>query len=411
MSHGYALAVKPLPAPSPLADRWAIDPEIVYLNHGSFGACPREVLAAQSRLRERMERELVRFFVEDYDALIDASRRALGELIGASAEDLVFLPNATTGVTAALTNLAPRLEPGDEILVNDHEYPGCLNNVKRIASTARASVVSVPLPFPVKSPDQIEELILARVTGRTRVALLSHITSPTATIMPVERIAGELERRGVVVILDGAHAPGQVTGLNVPRLGGSFYTANCHKWLCAPKGAAFLWVRSDRQKDFRPLVLSNFAEKPKPGRKHLLTEFDYIGTSDYTPYITVGDAIRVVGGLVPGGWPEVSRRNHDLALKGRDVLCRALGVEPPVPDAMLGSMASIPLPPAPPGTRSTRYHDPLQDALVDRHRIQVPVWSGGGKRLFRISAQLYNSLEQYESLAGALSEELARERR
>jgi isopenicillin-N epimerase len=172
-----------------------------------------------------------------------------------------------------------------------------------------------------------------------------------------------------------------------------------------------LWVRPDRQRDFRPLVLSNFAEKPRKGRKQLLTEFDYVGTGDYTPYLTVGDAIRVMGAIVPGGWAEVTRRNHDLAIRARRVLCSALGIEPPAPDAMLGSMASIPLPPGPPGPRPTRYHDALQDALVDRHRIQVPIWSAGPTRVFRISAQLYNSIQQYEYLAGALTEELARERR
>ncbi len=401
-----------LPAPSALADRWAIDPEVVYLNHGSFGACPREVLEAQSRHRERMERELIRFFVDDYDPLIDASRRALAEFVRCSPEDLVFVPNATTGVTTALANLEPALEPGDEILVNDHEYPGCLSNVRRTAARTGATIVTAPLPFPLSGPDQIEELILSRVTPRTRIALISHIAAPTGLIMPVERIAPELERRGVAVILDGAHAVGQLPNLDVSRLGASYYTANCHKWLCSPKGSALLWVRPDRQKDFRPLVLSNFAEKPKKGRKHFLTEFDYLGTSDYTPYLTVADALRVMGGMVAGGWAEVSRRNHELALRGRDVLCRALGIERPAPDAMLGSMASLPLPAGPAEPKPTRYHDALQDALVDRHRIQVPVWSvppPGGKRLFRISAQLYNSPAQYEYLAGALVEELERE--
>lgn len=399
-----------LPAPSPLADRWAIDPEIVYLNHGSFGACPREVLGVQSAHRARMEREAVRFFVEDYDGLFDASRGALAAFVRASPQDVVFVPNATTGVTTALANLEPALKPGDEILVNDHEYPGCLSNVRRTAARTGATVVSVALPFPVKGTAQTEELILSRVTTRTRVALLSHITSPTALVLPVERLVPELERRGVTVILDGAHAIGQIPGLDVPRLGASYYTANCHKWLCAPKGAALLWVRPDRQEGFRPLVLSNFADRPKPGRKHLLTEFDYLGTGDPTAYMTVGDAIRVVGAMVGGGWDEVIRRNTALALRGRDILCRALGVAPPVPDAMLGSMASIPLP-APPAPRpAAPYHDALQVELIRRHRIQVPVWSGGGSRLIRISAQLYNAVEQYDYLARALREELDRER-
>lgn len=357
-----------------------------------------------------MEREAVRFFVQDYDALIDVSRAALAAFVRASPQDVVFVPNATTGVATALANLEPTLRPGDEILANDHEYPGCMANVRRTAARTGATVVSVPLPFPVKGPEQIEELILSRVTARTRIALVSHITSPTALVLPVERLVPELERRGVTVILDGAHALGQIPGLDVPRLGASYYTANCHKWLCAPKGAALLWVRADRQEGFRPLVLSNFADRPKPGRKHLLTEFDYLGTGDATPYMTVADTIRVVGAMVSGGWDEVIRRNHALARQGRDVLCRALGVEPPAPDAMLGSMASIPLPAAASPRPAVPYHDALQVGLIERHRIQVPVWRGGGQRLLRISAQLYNAIGQYEFLAGALREELDRER-
>ncbi len=403
--------MKNLPKPSDLAHHWALDPEVAYLNHGSFGACPREVLEAQGRRRAQMEREAVRYFIEDYDALIDAARAAVAGFVNASPEDVVFVPNATTGVATALAHLESTLKPGDEILVNDHEYPGCLTNVRRTAARTGASVISVALPFPIKGPEQVEEQVLSRVTARTRVALISHITSPTALVLPVDRIVPELERRGIPVILDGAHAIGQAPGLDVTRLGASYYTSNCHKWLCAPKGVAFLWVRPDRQQGLKPLVLSNNAERPRPGRKHMLTEFDYVGTGDYTGYVSVPDAIRVVGAMAPGGWPEVIRRNHELALRGRDVLCRALGVEPPAPDSMLGSMASVTLPAGPEERPPSRYHDALQDALLDRHGIQVPVWKGGGHRLIRISAQLYNSAEQYEHLGAALVEELALERR
>lgn len=405
--------MKTLPTPSSQAGRWALDPGVVYLNHGSFGACPRDVLDAQSRWRARMEREPVRFFVEDFDRLMDDSRAALARFVRAAPEDCVFVPNATTGVATALAHLEPTLEPGDEILAGDHEYTGCMSNVRRAAARTGATLVTVPLPFPVPGPERIADLVLERVTPRTKVALLSHVTSPTALLLPVERLAPELERRGVAVILDGAHAPGQVAGLDVPAIGASYYTGNCHKWLCSPKGSALLWVRPDRQEGLRPLVLSNFADRPRPGRKRLLTEFDYLGTSDPTAYLAVGDAIRAVAAMVPGGWDEVIRRNHDLALRARDLLCRTLRVEPPAPDSMLASMAAIPLPGppgGPPRRDAGRYHDPLQAALIERHAIQVPVWSGGGRRIIRVSAQLYNSFEQFEYLAAALTEELARER-
>jgi isopenicillin-N epimerase len=238
-------------------------------------------------------------------------------------------------------------------------------------------------------------------------------------VLPLEQLVPDLERRGVITIIDGAHAPGFTPRADLAALGCSFYTANCHKWICSAKGSAFLFIREDRQQGFRPWALSNNAEKPRPGRKHLLTEFDYVGTSDLTPYLTIPSALKTMASLVPGGWPDVMRRNHDLVLRGRDAICRAIGVQPPAPDSMLGSMSTIVLPPhdaarlARVMARPTRYHDALQDALVDRHHIQVPVWSvtGEDRRLIRISAQLYNSPEQYDYLAAVLNEELQAERR
>ncbi|MEX2217284.1 MAG: aminotransferase class V-fold PLP-dependent enzyme [Phycisphaerales bacterium] len=410
-------ARRPFPAASELARHWDLDPSVCFLNHGSFGACPRAVLAEQSRLRARMEAEAVRFFVEEYEALIDAARGALAALVGARAEDLVFVPNATTGVATALENLAAGLRPGDEVLATTHEYPGCMTNLRRVAGGGGAVVVPAAPPFPASSSSEAVEAVLSKVTARTRLALVSHITAPSAMVLPVERIVPALEARGVVTIVDGAHAAGQVP-LDLGALGASFYTANCHKWLCTPKGTAFLHIRPDRQAGFRPLVLSNSAEKPRPGRKHLLTEFDYAGTSDYTGWLSVPAAISTMASLAPGGWAGVMQRNHDLAVAARAVVCRALGVEAPAPEGMLGSMAAVFLPPhegvrqARVVARPTRYHDALQDALLDRWRIQVPVWSipGDARRLVRLSAQLYNAPGQYEYLAAALAEELARER-
>ncbi len=419
----YSTGVTPtLPRPSDLWKCWALDPETVYLNHGSFGACPRAVLDAQTRLRERMEREAVRFFVQDMDGLIDESRTALAAFVNCRGEDLVFVPNATTGVATVLMNLQGVLKDGDEILMTGHEYPACMNSMRRTGQRTGARVVSVALPFPLKSPDEVVAAVMNAVTPRTRVLLISHVTSPSGAILPVERIVPELERRGVMCIVDGAHAPGHVAGLDLTALGASFYTANCHKWVCSPKGSALLHIREDRQKipgGFRPLALSNNAEKVKPGRKHLLTEFDYVGTGDLTPYMSIAAAIRTMGTMIPGGWPEVMRRNNDLVIKARRMLCRELGVEPPAPESMIGSLSTLFLPPHD-GARTARllarpskYHDALQDVLVEKHRIQVPLWSiaGDGRRLFRISAQLYNSMEQYEYLAAALKEELAAEGR
>ena len=297
-----------LPRPSDLFKNWALDPEVVFLNHGSFGACPRAVLEVQSEMRAKMEREPIRFFMEQMDGLMDGAHAELAGFLKCRAEDLVFVPNATIAVATILMNLERELKPGDELLMTGHEYPACMNSMRRAAERTGAKLISVQLPFPLKSPDEIVSAVMAGVTPRTKVLLISHVTSPSGLIVPVERIVPELEKRGIVVIVDGAHAPGFVAGLDVAKLGASFYTANCHKWICSPKGSAFLHIREDRQKGaggFRPLALSNNAEKPKPGRSQFLTEFDYIGTNDCTSIYAIPDAIACVGGLVPGGWPEV----------------------------------------------------------------------------------------------------------
>jgi len=407
------------PFPSPLAVHWQHDPSICYLNHGSFGACPTVVLHAQQRLRNRMEAEAVRFFVEDYWPLMDRARAALASFLNARAQDFAPVTNATQAVATVLHHLARTgaLKAGDEVLANDHEYPACLNNLRDVCAMVGAAPVTVEVPFPVGGPDQVYDAIMARVTPRTRAALLSHVTSSSGLILPVDRLVRDLEERGVRTIIDGAHAAGFVRGLDLPKLGASYYTSNCHKWLCAPKGSAFLWVREDRQKNFRPMVLSNFAEKPMPGRAPFLTEFDYVGTGDPTPFMTIPDAIDFMGKVLPGGWPEVFDRNQSLLLQGREILCRELRVEPPAPESMLGNLCTIRLPEQPEAVRAklaarqSKYHDALQEALIERHRIQVPVWSVAGKgRTIRISAQVYNSVGQYEYLAAAVGEELARER-
>ncbi len=407
------------PFPSPLAVHWQHDPSIVYLNHGSFGACPTAVLQAQQRLRNRMEAEAVRFFVEDYWSLMDRARAALGAFLHARPQDFAPIPNATYAVTTVLHHLARTgaIKAGDEVLVNDHEYPACLNNARDVCAMVGAAVVPVEIPFPVSGPEQVHDLIMSKVTPRTKAALLSHVTSPSGLILPVDRLVPELERRGVRTIIDGAHAAGFVRALDLSALGASYYTSNCHKWLCCPKGSAFLWVREDRQKGFRPLVLSNFAEKPMPGREPFLTEFDFVGTNDVTPFMAIPDAIEFMGKLFRDGWPAVFDHNRALLLKAREILCREWNVEPPAPESMLGNLCTLRLPEHPEPLRSklaarrSRYHDALQEALIERHRIQVPVWNVAGKgRTIRISAQVYNSVGQYEYLAAAVAEELARER-
>lgn len=390
---------------------WALDPAVTYLNHGAFGACPRPVLEAQQRWRDDMEANPNRFFIETYVPALDAARDALAGFVGADPAGIVFVRNATEGINAVLRSLEPELRRGDELLVTDHAYNAIRNTLQVTAERIGARVVVARVPFPIASPDEVLGAVLAAVGDRTRLVLIDHVTSPTALVFPVERIIAALEPR-VPVLVDAAHAPGMVP-LALDAWGASFTAGNCHKWLCAPKGAGFLHVRADRRDRVLPTVISHGWNRVfRPGATRFRAMFDWTGTDDPSAWLVVSDAIRVVGGLVPGGWTEVMGRNHDLALAARDLLCNALRIEWPAPDEMLGAMAAVPLPDAPErGTKQVSDwgdEDSLGDVLRHRWRIEVPVipWPAPPHRLIRISAQLYNGNDDYARLAKALIAEL-----
>jgi isopenicillin-N epimerase len=392
---------------------WTLDPAITYLNHGSFGATPRVVLEKQNEFRAQIEREPVRFFVRELDLLIDEARQTLAEFIGADAAGLAFVPNATAGVNAVLRSLD--LDKFDELLVMTHEYNASRNALEYVAGLAGAKVVVVDVPFPITSPDVIVERVLEKVTDRTRLLLADHVTSQTALIFPIERLVAELSQRGVDTLVDGAHAPGFLP-LDLSKIGAAYYTGNLHKWVCAPKGAAFLHVRENRRASIRPISISHGANATRRDRSRYHLEFDWTGTFDPTPWLCVPEALRFMSSQLaalssqenrdggPASWREVMRRNRELALRGRDVLCRALAIDPPAPDAMLGAMAAVPLPDGDQETAPSLYGDPLQDRLLFEHGIEVPIipWPSPPKRLLRISAQLYNEIADYEKLAEAL---------
>jgi isopenicillin-N epimerase len=380
---------------------WALDREVAFLNHGSFGACPTAVLRHQAALRAEIEREPVRFLSRELDDRLDEARRALADFVGARDTDIAFVPNATTGVNAVVRSLG--FSAGDELLTTDHVYNACRNALEFVAGRASARVVVVAVPFPLASPDEIISAVLARVTPRTRLALIDHITSPTGLVLPIARLVSELSARNVETLVDGAHAPGMVP-LDLSTLGATYYSGNCHKWLCAPKGAGFLYVRHDRQTEIRPVTISHGANVVRPGRSRFRLEFDWTGTHDPTAFLSVPVAIRYLGSLLPDGWPALMARNRDLALEARKTLCASLGIPLPCPDDMIGSLASMPLPDGSATDVKWRRPDPIQAALYAEWKIEVPVmsWPAPPKRLIRISAQLYNTPQQYARLAVAL---------
>ena len=350
-----------------------------------------------------MELEPVRFFQRELEPMLDDARTALAEFLGADPGSVVPVTNATHGVNTVLRSL--RFEPGDEIIVTDQEYNATRNAAEFAAATWGARVVVAAVPFPVKSADEIADAILNCITPRTRLAIVDHVTSQTGLIFPIKRLATEFAARGIDLLVDGAHAPGMVP-LDLEKLGVPYYTGNCHKWLCAPKGAAFLYVRQDRQAQIRPLSISHGANSPRVDRSRFLIEFGWTGTSDPSSFLSVPESIRYLGALLSGGWSEVMATNHALALAGRKLICDALDIELPCPDSLIGTLASIPLPDAADTElrQPPTFLDPLQEMAFHRERIEVPFvpWPRWPKRLVRISAQLYNSLSQYERLAAVL---------
>lgn len=418
-AHTAPMSPSPRPTAAAMALHWLLDPGVTFLNHGSYGACPRPVLDAQTEWRARMEREPVRFMGQELEGLLDAALAALAAFLGAPPEDLAFVPNATTAVNTVLRSL--ELRPGDEILTTDHEYNACLNAIDEVCRTGDGRMVVARVPFPLSSADEVVDAIMGAVSGRTSLAVISHVTSPTGLIFPIERIVSALAERGIESLVDGAHAPGMVP-LELDAIGAAYYAGNAHKWLCAPKGTGFLHVRRDRQPGIRPLVISHGANSPRTDRSRFRQELDWVGTADVTGYLAIPAALDFVGSLLPGGWPEAMAANRQLALSGRDILCRTLGQRAPAPDEMIGAMASLVVPdelgPPPPympadaAPGATYLPDALHDVLQDAFAIQVPVGSwppvqGADRprlRLLRVSAQLYNEPADYERLATALRE-------
>ena len=318
------------------------------------------------------------------------------------------MPNATTGVNTVLQSL--RFEPGDELLTDDHEYNATLNALRAVAARDGAKVVVARVPFPISDPREALEAILAEVTERTRLVLVSHVTSPTALILPVAELVAELDRRGIDTLVDGAHAPGMVP-VDLDGLGAAYWTGNGHKWLCGPKGTGVLWVRADRRERIHPLVVSHGANADLRGRTRFRHEFDWVGTSDPTGYLALPAAIDWMGTVAApdgGGWPALMAANHALALEARDVLAAALGIDPSVPDALLGAMAALPLGGVPDAAGAELVGRQL--ALEDGIQVPIGAWpapaaqpdEGGRRILIRISAQRYNEPADYERLADAL---------
>ena len=378
---------------------WLLDPDVTYLNHGSFGATPIAVLEEQNHWRRRLEENPVRFFDEEYHPALDDARRRLVDFVGGSVETTVFVNNATDGVNAVLGSID--LDPGDEIVVTNHEYNACRNAAEVAAARAGAKVLEVPIPFPLPSQEMVLERIQMAVSPRTRLVLIDHVTSPTALIFPVAEVVAALDPE-IPVLIDGAHAPGMLD-LDIGALDASYYVGNLHKWVCAPKSVGFLSVAERHAETTSPSVISHGWNMSYPDKNRLQALFDWSGTEDPSPRLSVPAAIDVMGNAHPDGWEGVRSANHTLAFEGRRIIVEALGIDPGIDEAWLGSMAALVIPGEP---EEGQIIDELTPRLRHNHAIEVPVFSWGGRRVLRISAQRYNRLDHYRRLVDALVMEL-----
>jgi isopenicillin-N epimerase len=378
---------------------WALDPRIVYLNHGTVGATPRRVLARQQAIRDEMELQPARFLLRECSGLVGAQRTSptllrlaaaeVADFCGCDGDDLVFVDNATAGVNAVLQSL--ELRSGDEILVTDHTYGAVTMAAAFFASRAGARIVSATVPYPRFDSDQMLQSVSRAVTTRTRLAILDHVTSESALVMPLAELSAICHARGVPVLGDGAHAPGAIL-LDLRSLGVDWYAANLHKWAWAPRSCGILWTTRERQSSLHPVVISWGLGQ---GYTH---EFDWVGTRDPTAWLAAPEGIAFMRDL---GLEAVQRWNHDLAWQAAQLLGHAWGAEPGIDQRCTGTMATVPLPPEMGSSPADATR--LRDTLLDEEAIEVQLHAWGGRLWARVSAQIYNEISDFERLAAAVT--------
>jgi isopenicillin-N epimerase len=369
---------------------WPLPQGLTFLNHGSFGLTPKSVLKAQARLKAEMERDPPHFF--DHHRLLPRlaeARAAAAAALGASPEDLVFADNATTGVNAVLQSLA--FPPGAEVVTTDQVYPAVRNALRHRLDPVGGKMIEAPLPWPVASDEEIVAAVQAALTPRTVLAVFDLIASRSAARFPVERLAALSRARGIPVLLDGAHGPGQLP-LDLPALGADWVVGNLHKWYFAPRGCSLLWVRPERAAALHPTVISHGYGGG------LAAEFGWTGTRDVTPFLSAPDALAFHRSL---GGAALMERNRALAAEAAALLAQAWDTEIAGAAAQRNAMASVRVP----GSERSATEEAarlLHDRLFRRHRIQAPVFPFAGALWLRISAQAYNEGPEYRRLADAV---------
>ncbi len=356
---------------SPLSRHWQLDETITFLNHGSFGATPIKILEEQNEWRKKLEAEPVRFMVREYENHWEEARKMTADFLGSKPYNLVFQKNATQGVNAILHSL--NFKEGDELLTTSHAYGACVNTLKWYAEKFNLKVVVAEIPFPIKNENEIISALEEKITSKTKLALIDHITSPTAVIFPIEKITQLLKSKNIDVLIDGAHTPGMIE-INLEKLGVDYFVGNCHKWICSPKGSAVLWVNEEKHHLISSLQISHTYDKPVERKNLWAKSFLWPGTDDFTSYLCVPSSIKYMESLFAGGWNELRKHNRDLAVEGRNLIAKKMQVNLPCDDSFIGSIATIPLGKTTPPPAGFNYIHPLQEELFSTYKIEVPVF-------------------------------------
>jgi len=387
-----------------LRAEWSLPDGVIYLNHGSFGLSPRCVQQARREWSERLEAEPMDFFLRQLEDRLDEACRRLGAFVGARGDDLLFVDNATVGMNIVAANTD--LESGDEVLCTDQEYGAVLRIWRRVCSDRGARLVVRPLPQPLASAEQVVETFLDGVTSRTRLIVVSHVTSPTAVTLPIEQICTGAKARGVPVCVDGPHALAMLP-VDLKRIDCDYYTASCHKWLCGPFGSGFLYVAGRHKQGLKPIATS-WGRSLVGRAAHWKDEFRWSGTRDPAPYLAVSAAIDF---LEVHGLAAFRHTTHELASYAAGRISELTGIAPLVPEtgSWFGSMIALPLPASEEPPPKPGQTDPLQNLLWQRFRIEVPIIHWKGERLLRVSCHLYNRREDIDRLVEALGQLLETE--
>jgi len=373
--------------------KWMIEQDCIFLNHGSFGAMPHVVRAAQDRWRSKIEAQPIRFVEHELSPSLRAAAADLAKFIGAQGEDLVFVENATAGINAVVRSIS--FSPGDRIVATDHVYGAVRKALSYVCDRTGAILVEAKVPFPLQDEDEvvaaIADLLNPKVNPKVKLLVVDHVTSPTALVLPIAKITALARSYGIPVLVDGAHAPGMLD-LNLTELGADWYAGNCHKWLFTPKGCGFLWAAPDRQADLHPVVISHGYGDG------FIAEFDWVGTRDWSAWLAVTDSIDFHQEL----GENLRTRNHDLAVLAVQMLAETWNRALPAPLTMLGAMATIEIPDRILDQNPDWDCKKVHNFLWSNYRIEVPIIPFGHKLWVRVSAQAYNEAEEYQTLAKAL---------